>query len=126
VLDFIAAADLLEPNIAGGLNANLAFYRALVRGGGFPYEVSEQDMLADVRAQEPEVRAEMESWLGAYLFMAYDALSDAELQAYRDFVASEAGRRVTAALFAGFDIVFQRVSEDLGAATARRLSGQEL
>jgi len=126
VLEFITAADLLEPNVAGGLNANLAFYRALVAGGGFPYAVSEQDMLADVRAQEPEVRAEMQGWLGAYLFMAYGPLSDAELQAYRGFAASQAGRQLTLALFAGFDIVFQRVSWDLGAATAQRLSGQDL
>ncbi|MCL7464095.1 DUF2059 domain-containing protein [Phaeovulum sp. NW3] len=126
VRDFIDRADLIEPNVAGGLNANLAFYRAMAAGGAFPYAISEAEMLADVRAQEPEVRAEMAQWLSGYLFLAYHPLSDAELAAYGDFSASAPGRALMAAVFAGFDAVFVQVSRDLGAATARRLSGQDL
>lgn len=126
ILELMQAADLIEPNVTGGLNANLAFYRALVEGGAFPYEITEQDMLADVWAQEEQVREEMLSWLGSYLFLAYAPLSDAELAAYHDFAASPVGRDLTGALFAGFDPVFERVSRDLGMAAARRMRAQQL
>lgn len=122
----IDSADLLEPNVVGGMNTNLAFYRAMVTGGAFPYEVTEADMLADVAAQEPEIRAEMDSWLSAYLFLAYTPLSDAEVEEVIAFSASEPGRALTRALFAGFDAVFMETSRALGAAAARRIRSQEL
>lgn len=126
IVEFMQAADLIEPNVSGGLNANLAFYRALVDGGAFPYEITEQDMLTDVWAQEAQVREEMLTWLGGYLYLAYGPLGDDELATYRAFATSPDGHALTTALFAGFDPVFARVSQDLGAAAARRMSGQEL
>lgn len=122
----IAASDLIGANVAGGLNANLAFYRAMAAGGGFPYEMTEADMLAEVAAQEPEIRADITIWAEAYLFLALAPLDDAELSEATEFFASAPGKSLAAAQFAGFERVFALASGGLGAALARRLHGQEL
>ena len=51
---FIEANQLVERNVAGGLNGSLAFYKGLVDGGGF--EMPEDQILQDVWSQEPEIR----------------------------------------------------------------------
>lgn len=126
VEDFIAAGDLVESNVAGGLNSNLAFYRGLVEGGALPYGLSEEEMLADVWGQEGVIRADAEDWLLSYLFLAYQPLSDADLMAYTEFSRTEAGVALNRALFAAFDAMFIDVSFRLGQAAAKQMSGQEL
>lgn len=123
---FIEAGDLVELNVAGGLNSNLAFYRGLSQVGALPYEMTESEMLADVWGQEEAIRAETEDWLMSYLAMAYEPLGPGELEAYTEFSRSEAGQRLNRALFAGFDRMFSDVSHHLGQAVALRLVGQEL
>lgn len=122
----IEAGDLVEANVAGGLNANLAFYRAMDEGGAFPYAVSESEMLADVAAEEAEIREQVKAWIEGYLFMAYAPLSLAELQHCADFAASAPGRALLHAQFAGFDAVYERTSRELGAALARHLTSSAL
>ncbi|CAM5436437.1 hypothetical protein FALB51S_02731 [Frigidibacter albus] len=39
--EFAEANELVEMNVLGGLNANLAFYRGMIDGGGLPQETSE-------------------------------------------------------------------------------------
>lgn len=124
--DFVQVNDLIERNVAGGLNSNLSFYRGLNEGGAFEYGMSESDMLADVWAQEGDVRDETAQWLYPYLTMAYEPLNDSDLQAYIDMSASEAGIRLNAALFAAFDVMFRQVSYDLGFGAAQFIKGQEL
>lgn len=127
VLDaFVQANDLIEMNVAGGLNSNLAFYRGLNDGGAFEYGLSEADMLNDVWSQEPDVRMETQDWLYPYLAMAYEPLSDEELQAYVDLSESDAGQRLNAALFAAFDVMFRQVSYDLGFGAAQFIKGQDI
>lgn len=123
---FVAANDLIELNVMGALNANLAFYRGLAAGGAFGDAMTESDMLAEVWGQEADVRAETESWLWSYLGLAYQPLSDEDLQAYYDFSRSEAGRALNHAVFAAFDAVFVRISEDLGRAAARMMQGEDI
>ncbi len=122
----IEAADLVEPNVIGGLNANLAFYRAMAAGQAFPYEVTETDMLAEVAAQEPDIRADVTGWLEGYLFMAYAPLSLDELHDCAEFSDSPAGRALMQAQFAAFDVIYETSSAALGAALARRMAGMEL
>lgn len=126
VRKLIAASDLIEANVIGGMNANLAFYRAMAAGDGFPYEMSEADVLAEVAAQEPEIRADITAWVEGYLFLALAPLSDAELAEATRFFASAPGQALVGAQFAGFDRVYEQASAELGAALARRLSGEEL
>jgi hypothetical protein len=124
---FVEANDLVEMNVQGALNANLAFYRGLAEAGGPGSEdVTEENMLADVWSQEADVRAETEAWLYPYLAMAYGGLPDEDLEAYIDFSESRAGKRLNAALFAAFDALFNAQSYDLGLATGRQLAGQDI
>jgi len=123
---FVEANDLIESNVMGAMNASLAFYQGMAEVGAFQDVMPEDQMLADVWAQEPEVRAETVDWLFPYLALAYRPLSDADLQAYQDFSESPAGQAVNTALFAAFDAVFVAVSRDLGRAAARQMQGQEL
>lgn len=123
---FVAANDLIETNVQGALNANLAFYRAMVQAGGMGEAVDEGQMLADVWAQEDELREETRTWLYAYLALAYDPLPDTAMDDYIAFSESPAGQRLNTALFAAFDAVFTQVSRDLGRAAALQMIGQDI
>lgn len=123
---FIAAGDLIEANVAGGLNTSLAFWRGLEAGGSLGRDMTEEDILAQVWGQEPEIRAETTDWLYSYLTLAYEPLSDAELEDYIAFSRSPAGQALNRALFAGFDAMFADVSRRLGLGAARLMAGQEL
>ncbi|SNX75051.1 uncharacterized protein DUF2059 [Cereibacter ovatus] len=124
--DFAEANDLIELNVAGALNANLAFYRGMIEGAAFDEPMSEEQMLADVWTQEPEVRRETEEWLYPYLALAYGPLSDDDLRDYIAFSRSAEGRRLNAATFAAFDTVFSAISRDLGRAAARQMQGEDI
>lgn len=123
---FVAAGDFVEANVQGAMNANLAFWRGLAAAGGQLADTPEEDMLADVWGQEPEVRQQTTEWLFAYLALAYGPLPDADLEAYIAFTGSAEGRRLNIALFAAFDAVFEQVSHDLGRAAGRQMMGQDI
>jgi hypothetical protein len=123
---FADANDLIESNVQGALNANLAFYRGLAEAGAMGAEMTEDEMLADVWGQEPDIRTETENWLFPYLALAYGPLEDADLEAYIDFSLSPEGRRLNVALFAAFDAVFGQISHDLGRASGRQMLGQDI
>lgn len=115
---------LIDRNVAGALNANLAFFRGLASGPAF--EMSEDEMLRDVWEQEPDIREDTSGWVFGYMTFAYETLSDEQLRSYVELTATEAGRDLNRALFAGFDAVFLDVSYALGAATAQFSVGDEL
>lgn len=123
---FVLANDLIESNVMGALNANLAFLHGLAEAGGKAFDLSEVDMLAQVWGGEPDTRAEMVGWLFPFLTLAYQPLSDAELQDYVAFSETPAGRRVNAAMFQAFDALFNQVSRDLGRAFGRTLQGNDI
>lgn len=123
---FIDVNDLLESNVVGALNSSYAFYVGLVDGGGYREPVSEDQILSDVWQQEPEIRAETEEWLLAFLSMAYSPLSGTEMLAYIEFSETEAGQALNTALFAGFDQMFEDISRQLGLAAASVMASEEL
>lgn len=118
------ANDLLERNVAGALNSNLQFFKGLADGGGL--EMTEQDMLAEVWGQEEDIRAETRDWLGAYLLLSYDPLSEADLDAYHTFWLTDAGKALNAAMFDGFDRAFDDISYATGRIIALSMVTQEL
>ena len=122
---FAKANDLIEMNVMGAMNANLAFYRGMAEGGALG-GLSQEDMLSEVWAQEAQVRADAEDWLWPYLALAYQPLSDEELQAYQRFSETPAGQGLNAALFAAFDEAFVQISRDLGRAAARMVQGEDI
>lgn len=118
--------DLVETNVVGALNSNYAFYTGLMEGGDFPQALSEEEILADVWSQEPDIRANTSEWVASFLFLAYQPLPDADLEAYIAFSQTPAGQQMNAALFSGFDGLFVDISRDLGRASARFMNRQEL
>lgn len=123
---FAEVNDLVESNVMGALNANLAFYKGMARTGAFADGMTEEQMLSDVWGQEPDVRAETEDWLFPFLSLAYRPMSDADLDAYIAFSETAAGQRMNAALFSAFDDVFTGISGALGSAVARQMQGEDI
>ncbi|MGQ0567813.1 MAG: DUF2059 domain-containing protein [Gemmobacter sp.] len=124
--DFAQANDLIEQNVQGALNANLGFYQGMAEVGAFGGDMTEEQMLSDVWAQETQIRDETEAWLYPFMALAYGPLSEAELRGYTDFSRTPAGRKLNAALFAAFDAVFVQISRDLGRAAARQMIGDDI
>jgi hypothetical protein len=124
--EFVSVNDLVESNVMGALNANLSFLRGLADSGGEAFAMPEADMLAQVWATEPEVRDEMVGWVFPFLTLAYQPLSDADLQAYIAFSKTPAGQRVNAAMFQAYDALFDEISRDLGRAFGLALQGDDI
>ncbi len=122
----IKAGDLLEMNVAGALSGNLAFMTGMAATGAYGGAIPEDQLLADVWAQEEQIRSDTSTWLQAYLGLAYAPLTEAELARYVEFSESPAGHRLNAALFVAFDTVFRQVSEDLGRAAGRAMQGRDI
>lgn len=120
----ITDSDLVDLNVMGILNSNLMLYRGLADGGA--YDLSEEDMLADVWAQEDEVRADSTAWITAYLLTAYQPLDPEELDRYIAFWQTEEGRALNRALFATFDRMYEEISYLVGQAVAQHLRSQKL
>ena len=123
---FVEINDLVEENVASGLTANYEFLAGLNEGGAFPDPMSEDMMLAEAYSSEAEIRTETEEWLGSFLNLAYDPLTDAELSDYIAFSATKAGRDFNRALFAGFDAMYDGISRALGRAAAVEMVSQDI
>jgi len=124
VARFVTVNDLVERNVAGAMGASYQFLRGLSDGGATGLD--DAAILAEVWAEEPATRDETESWLFAYLLMAYRPLSDVELQTYVTFSESPAGQALNAALFAGFDALYRAISHELGLALAGALAASDI
>lgn len=116
--------DLVGRNVAGAMNASLAFYQGLADGGGFDLDTS--GVMADIWGREAEIREETEGWVYAYMAMAYAPLADADLARYVALMASPEGRVLNAALFAGFEEVFREVSYGVGHLASSFADGEDL
>jgi hypothetical protein len=126
VKSFVATNDYVEANVAGALNSNFAFYTGMIDGGALSSRMSESDILADVWAQEPEIRANTEEWLYSYLLMAYQPLGVEELNVYEQIMATAEGRAMNAALFESFDQMYVAISRELGQSVAGYMLAEEL
>lgn len=123
---FVVANDLVASNVMGAMNSNYAFYLGLMDAGAFDQAMTESEVLADVWAQEDEIRADTEIWVYSYLAMAYQPLDDADLEAYVALSETDAGRALNRALFAGFDEMYVAISRALGGAAARFMMGEDI
>lgn len=126
VKSFVATNDYVEANVAGALNSNFAFYTGMIDGGALFSRMSESDILADVWAQETEIRANTEEWLYSYLLMAYQPLGVEGLNAYEQIMATAEGRAMNAALFESFDQMYVAISRELGQSVAGYMLAEEL
>lgn len=121
----IDALDLVTANVSGGMNANFAFYRGLGDGGALGKRLTEGEMLGMVRQQEGQIRRTTARWLKAYLTVAYQPLTDEDLERYIAFSVTPAGQRYTAAMGRAYGAVFERTSYELGRAAARYMAAED-
>lgn len=126
VREFVEANDLIEINVVGALNSNYAFMTGLLDGGAFPHDFTEDEILIDVWQQEDGIRSSTTEWAYSFLILAFQPLSDAELETYIAFSESDAGQELNAALFDAFDDTLEGISRDLGLAASRFMTEQEL
>lgn len=123
---FAEANDLVEMNVAGALNANLAFFKGLAEGGGLEKQMTEEEMLTNVWSQEPAIRNETQTWLFPYLALAYQPLSDDDIQAYLAFSELTEGKVLNAAIFSAFNTLFSDISGSLGREAAKQMRGEDI
>ena len=83
-------------------------------------------MLADVWEQEVQIRSETEQWVYSFLLLAYQPLSDEDIEAYIQLSETSEGQVLNTALFAAFDTMYSEISHALGLASARYLSGEDI
>jgi hypothetical protein len=126
IREFAEANDLIERNVAGALNANLAFFKGMASSGAGDQKMTEEEMLSSVWSQEPAIRLETETWLYPYLALAYEPLSDDDMQAYLAFSDMEEGKALNAAVFAAFNVLFTEISSNLGRAVAKEMHGEDI
>ena len=123
---FVRANDLLEENVAGGLNSTFGFYMGLIESGAPGFDMSEQEVLAEVWSQEDEIRADLEEWLYSFLALAYHPLDEDVLEDYIAMSRTDEGRALNSALFAGFNEMFETLSYELGREAGRVLAAQDI
>ena len=123
---FAQINDLIESNVTGALNSNLAFFRGLSAGGAFEQPMPEDDMLSQVWSQEGAIRADTADWLYPFLMKAYKPLSNADFDRYIAFSESKSGKKINAAIFAAFDSMFVQLSAALGTSAARMMVGEDI
>lgn len=123
---FVRTNDYVESNVVAAMNSTYAFYLGLMDGGGFPAQTTEQDILADVWAQEAMIRANTEEWIYSFLLMAYGPVPSGDLETYIAFSESPEGRAANRIVFSAFDGVFEDMSLSLGRVAARFMATQEL
>ncbi len=128
--DYVDVNDLVEMNIVGAMNSDIAYYRGLW-SEGFETDqgMSDTDMLREIWSTEPDVRADVSEWVYGFSAMAYAPLTDDEFETYIEFARTEAGQDLNTALFASFDAVYEHLSRGLGAGTAvlmRKFDGEQL
>lgn len=127
VLRFIEVNALIDSNVVGSMNAQFAFSTGLASiADGRAAPMSEEEILADLWQQEPEIRRSSTEWLVSYLLLAYETLPDADLEAYIDFSATAAGQAYNRAAFAGFDALFAETWGRLGRGMAALMAGERL
>ncbi len=124
--EFVVTNDLVEENVAGAMNSNFAFYRGLRDGKAPGFDMTEDQMLEDIWGQEEQIRSDTADWVYGYVTMAYTPLKDRELRAYVEFSKTPAGRHLNQALFSAFDRMFVQISNKLGLAAARYMSGEDI
>lgn len=117
-------SDLVDRNVTGALNSNLRFMQGLADGSGL--DSPQGDLLADIWSQEPAIRADTEDWLGAYLMLAFQALTDAEIRDYIAFWDTVPGRALNAAMFDAFNQMYDGVSYATARVLALYMGSQEL
>lgn len=113
---FVRVNDLVNLNAAGTMVARYEYMHGLATGSGTP--IDEDALLADIWDSEDSIVEETESWLTAYLLLAYGSVPTSDIDAYTAFSREASGQALNFAIFHGFETSYRRISFELG-----RISG---
>lgn len=125
VRDRIAANDLVELNVMLGLNTSYAHYLGMWREGVLA-DLGAEDLLEMVWAQEDRLRADLDDWIESFFLFAYQPLSEAELQALTDYSGTPKADAFNRAMFIAYDMVFTKVSDQVGRLMGKVMQTHEL
>ena len=116
--------DMIGRNVTSAMNANFQFMRGLADGKVI--ESTEEEMLSDIAGDMGEITEDTTSWLYGFFLLAYDPISQAELDTYIAFSGSPDGQALNRALFVGFGKAYEDISYALGRAVALNMQAEEL
>ena len=102
---YIATGDMVSRNLSTQLNTQVQLFRGLKEGGAIT--MTEEEILDQATQGLASQQESILDWLNTYFLLAYDPLSDRELEVYIAFTETEAGRIFNRALFAGFEIAYR-------------------
>lgn len=120
--EYIEVNDLVEQNVHGSLSSDYNFFRGLDVDG----VTDDQELLSQLLSQKDSMTADTKTWLYSFLLLAYQPLNESQMRENIAFSRTETGRALNAALFDGFDTMFDRISFRLGETVAQVLRGSDL
>lgn len=110
----VSSGDLVERNVTALLNADMMFWRGVMDAGGPGPAGGDADLADIVTADLAAMRRDTEVWMTAFLLVACGPLSETQMEAYASFSETRDGRVLNAALFAGFDGMYDQLAYLLG------------
>ncbi|MCQ0092828.1 DUF2059 domain-containing protein [Roseovarius sp. M141] len=125
----IEGGDLIERNVTASLNADMMFWRGVMDAGGPgpAGDQSDENELADaVIAGLAETRRETEAWMTAFLLVACGPLTPEQMDEYAAFFETRDGRILNAALFDGFNGMYDQLAYILGHAAGTWMNSAPL
>ena len=104
--------ELVEQNLKGAFASQYGFLTELSKATDI--NLSQDQILSLLSGSEEDLRKEVTDWLMGYSYMAYQPLSDDDLQLYLDFLATTSGKALNGALFNVFNALSVKTSSALG------------
>mgnify|MGYP004194304593 CR=1 FL=1 len=122
--DNIEKLDLVEHNMKGAFASQYGFLTELSRADDI--NLSQDQILSMLSNSEPSLREEVSAWLMGYSYMAYQPLTDDDLQIYLDFLMSSSGIALNQALFDVFNALSVKNASALGELVASSRQERDL
>lgn len=120
--EYIQANNLIDQNVQGSLSADYNFFLGL-----YGDTIAENETVLDeLLAQQETMTADTTTWLYSFLLLAYQPLTEAQMRENIAFSRTDTGQALNAALFVGFDEMFDGISFRLGEAVAQVLKSSDL
>ena len=116
--------ELVEHNMKGAFASQYGFLTELSQADDI--DLSQDQILSMLSANEQKLRGEISAWLIGYSYMAYQPLSDEELDAYLDFLTSKPGKALHKALFDVFNALSVETASALGVLIAATREARDL
>tara|TARA_R110000850_G_scaffold6655_4_gene25618 strand:+ start:773 stop:1585 length:813 start_codon:yes stop_codon:yes gene_type:complete len=122
----VEESGLLESALASTMSMNLAMVTGMQASGLLPYSMSQDEMIAMLNDQRGAIATELERSIYIQAAFTYAEISDADMQAYADFLTGPVGRDFYAALNIAISDVLNARARDFGEIFAELLQESAL